>query len=255
MSDPQPTPATPNLLLQNVIITLLLPFFLEGAGGDVAQARQAAQALIIGCGGRTPLELLFTAQAFAFGAAALAALNHTALANAPDTIIIRLRASANALNRTAERCWKHVDQSLQRPVPGPLDAAEHAELMQQAARAVRIAATPVAARPATTPSSMAPAPVDAAPTLVAPSAPAPSSPIDDASVEMQALLATRTPEQRAGWAAAYADVAQEMAACLADLPPQQRHAATIQIRALATTAEALRQDVAEPPAAPDPQRT
>jgi hypothetical protein len=124
MSSTQTAIQTPTQLLREVIGTLLIPLFLETAGGDLALARAAAHQLLGSHGARTPLELLFTAQAFAFGMAALAVINQPPPEDASPSIALRMRNNASALNRASERCWNTVERSLQNWLPYPPDDPE-----------------------------------------------------------------------------------------------------------------------------------
>jgi hypothetical protein len=223
MSKTQSANEAPGLLLQEFIVALLIPLFLSTVGGDLGLARAAAHHVLTSHGARSPLELLFIAQAFAFGAAALVAIGEVPPDDTPASLKLHLRANANALSRSAERCCTLVERSLQRPLPSPLDPHEHAALMEAAARAKRITAAPIV-----------PAPITAG--------------------SAEPATATQPAPVRAVWAAAMADVAEEVAASYSNLSPQQRHAASIHIRALTSAAQTLQHETDPAPgAAPGPE--
>jgi hypothetical protein len=146
MSDPQTAIQTPTQLLKEVIAILLIPLFLETASGDLSLARAAAHQLLASHNARSPLELLFTAQAFAFGMAALGAINQPMPENATPSLALRIRTNANALNRSAERCWNAVERSLQNCwLPLPPEAVEEAERAVETAPDAQLPSAPVEA--------------------------------------------------------------------------------------------------------------
>jgi hypothetical protein len=256
----------PGVLIRNALVTLLIPLFLESTGNNPQYARLAAQELLASYGARSPMEWLFTALSFAFGTAALVAITQPIPEDASPSLALRIRANANALNRSAERCRVVVEQSVARPRPRQLDPQEEEALLAETARVVamtsgRTAPQPPTAKPAPNPPQATPAPapvaarsVSAQPTAPQPTAPqrtpAAARPVAPASMMQppvppmlalpsRAVSPAEDAAYKAAWASAMADVAQEMSAELDSLPPDQRYEATLKIRSLTETAQEL----------------
>ena len=86
------------------VLAFLIPFFLKGAAGDQALARQAAIHLLESHGAGTDQELLLAAEIIAFSFTTLDNLGKSmAYPDMPISTCLRLRSNANALSRRAER--------------------------------------------------------------------------------------------------------------------------------------------------------
>ena len=86
------------------ILAFLIPLFLKVAGGDTAQARQAAVQLLDCYGATTEAERILAAEIIAFSFATLDDLSRSVAD--PDMAIstrLRLRSNANALSRASDR--------------------------------------------------------------------------------------------------------------------------------------------------------
>src|SRR5208282_3374451 len=129
----------------------------------------------------------------------------------PVAIVLRLRANANALDRSAARNERALKTS-HPGAPAPA-AAEPNEEFDEAAVLASVAAAQNRAAAARGHMQAAEPPATPAPV------PAPA----------RVAVPTTSPEQRnrAMWAAAMADVAAECAADMANLPPVQRAEATL----------------------------
>jgi hypothetical protein len=256
----------PSVLIRNALVTLLIPLFLESTGNNPQYARLAAQELLTSCGARSPMEWLFTALSFAFGTAALVAITQPIPEDVSPSLALRIRANANALNRSAERCRVVVEQSVARPRPRQLDPQEEEALLAETARVVAMTSGRTAPQPAPNPPQAKPAPasiaarsVTAQPIIAQPTAPqrtapqrtpAAARPAGPASMMQppvppmlalpsRAVSPAEDAAYKAAWASAMADVAQEMSAELDSLPPDQRYEATLKIRSLTETAQEL----------------
>jgi hypothetical protein len=259
-------------LVQQALAILLMPLFLDIANGDVTLAHAAARELITGSDGRSPMEWLFTALAFAFGSESLAALAQPIPEEASQSMKLRVRANANALSRSSERCWNALQISLQAPLPQAYDPAENARLIEHTARVAQAVKSGNTAAPSTPqPVASAPAPASAekqspSRTMTAPPPPAPPAivwptPAAPATAVTSATWAPATSAApatsgapttsgpatsgarprtyRSAFADAMVDVAQEIAETLPGLPPDQLRAAKIQIEALTSSAQTL----------------
>ncbi|MBS0643915.1 MAG: hypothetical protein JSS43_28985 [Proteobacteria bacterium] len=89
----------------------LIPFFLEAAGGNRADARAAAEAAIAGLNPATMDEFFLAAQIVVYNLASFDSLRWSK--EAPDlapSAALRLRGNANAMHRAAMQCRKALDQ-------------------------------------------------------------------------------------------------------------------------------------------------
>src|ERR1700759_1164267 len=84
-------PARPGQIVMNLVVTLLTPFFLDAAGGNPGLARAAAFETVNQQAARDGLDLIFIAQAAAFGLAALDALSQSTQDGLPAEQTLRLR--------------------------------------------------------------------------------------------------------------------------------------------------------------------
>lgn len=93
----------PSDILIHLIVTLMVPMFLEAAGGELHFARMAALETVTSYRARTQADLIAIAQIVAFGFAALASLSQSLVDDVSLAMALRLRTTANGLNRSAEQ--------------------------------------------------------------------------------------------------------------------------------------------------------
>jgi hypothetical protein len=200
----EPTPLT------EVILSFLTPLMLAAGLTDTTLARRAAQEAIAAATPGAPLTA--TAQTIAF---AMAALDSLRLAAAPDAAVttkLRLRGNANALNRSAEQNRQALKRSLD-------DAAFYPPMTETGIPTLdndHLAEDTIIADAAATQKRAAQAHT------------APDSP-----------PTTAERQNRAMWASAMAEVANDFTASLATMRPDQRRVASIQAAALTSSANAL----------------
>src|SRR5689334_10571292 len=101
--DPSVAPAGSGAVLLNLILILLTPFFLAATDGNFALAHAAAWETVIAYRAQQRVSLVKVARAIAFSLAALDSLSLSMREDLAIPLILRLRANANALNRSAER--------------------------------------------------------------------------------------------------------------------------------------------------------
>ncbi|HET6608685.1 MAG TPA: hypothetical protein VFG62_18565 [Rhodopila sp.] len=99
----------PEAFLQTILhqIALLL---LQGAGGDMEAARQAAMATLAAYHPRTEIELRLAARIISFNLQALGALAQAADPDMPLTRVLRLRTGAVSLSREAEKAERRLEK-------------------------------------------------------------------------------------------------------------------------------------------------
>jgi hypothetical protein len=111
------------------ICMLLMPFFLIGAGDDPEKARTAVADLLRGYDPASVQELDLAARIVGFSAAALDNLRLSiAGPDRPDTKILRFRANAVSLSRSAEQCRTTL-KTIQAERPQPVAQAVPARLL------------------------------------------------------------------------------------------------------------------------------
>jgi hypothetical protein len=88
------------------ILRFMLPFYLDGAGGNVDVARAAIVELIEAHGAATAAELDLVGRQIGFSAAAMDNLRLSMRAGLSDTKVLQYRGNAVALSRSAEQCRK-----------------------------------------------------------------------------------------------------------------------------------------------------
>jgi hypothetical protein len=113
----RPNPNTPGRVLINLVITLLAPFFLAAADGDIGFARSAAAETIESDRRQTNADLITIALIIAFGLTALASLCQSTQDDLSPALALRLRSNASACNRAAEHNRRALKEY--RPGPGP----------------------------------------------------------------------------------------------------------------------------------------
>ncbi len=117
-------PEQPSDILLQLIVGVLAPLFLAGCAGDLGSARLAAMETLAAYQARTQSELVKIAQIIAFG---LAAMDNLRLSMTPDlslSMIARLRAGAQALNRAAQQNARALEKARRdNPPPAPARAA------------------------------------------------------------------------------------------------------------------------------------
>jgi hypothetical protein len=99
----------PEALLRTVLhqIALLL---LNGAGGDMEAARQAAAVTLSAYAPRTEVELHLAARIVSFSLQSLEALAQAANPEMPLTRVLRLRTGAVSLSREAEKAERRLEK-------------------------------------------------------------------------------------------------------------------------------------------------
>jgi type IV secretory pathway VirB2 component (pilin) len=208
----QTTPQTD--ILTQIVVALLAPMFFATTEGNLAQARTAALETITAYRIQNHASLLAVAKIIAFGLTTLSSLSLSMDEDLTIPLILRLRANANALDRSADRNQRALEQS--RTAAAPASQFDEATVLANVAEAkARAAAAQAQLRH-----------------------PAPQAP---AHQQATPAATPTTPEQqhRAMWANAMANVASELAADMARLPPAQRAEAKLRANALSTTANDL----------------
>jgi hypothetical protein len=189
--------------------------FLAVTRGDVNQARAAAIGTVSAYRAETHADILIVAQIIAFGIAALGSLSLAMADNISVALILRLRGNAVSASRAGEQCRRALANSPAHTTP---DAAgdsypDEATITAQLARVREQAA----------------ARTEPPPAPEQPPQPA-LSPADQKSNDQL---------HRDAWANAMIDVAAEMAADMAHLPPAGRRTASIRAAALSSAASEL----------------
>ena len=188
----------PSEALMALIVSLLAPIFLGVTAGDPNLARLAAWETIAAYQARNQADLIAIAQIIAYGLAALGSLSLSMDDNISVTMALRLRGNANALNRSAEQNRRALAKTETAPQP-PVDTAYETEVL------ANLEATKARVAEARARLHQAPP----APTQV----PTPALTLEDKQLQ-------------AAWAAAMTDVADEVTASIAHLPPAERKEAS-----------------------------
>jgi hypothetical protein len=255
------TTVRPLDILTNLIVAFLTPMFLATTGGDLNQARTAAIETVNAYTARHPADLLLIGQSIALGLAVLSSISLSMAENIPINLILRLRGNAASLHRAADKCRSALadpQHDVCEPVLSDVDLQAEQDIIAEVARTRQRAADYEA-------SLTQPPAAPASPLL-----PPPEYPDSPATMKaaMAALLADserriaeadtalkatgqpipKAPRQapatedeyfRSAWSTAMADVADELTAGIANLPPGERRAAGIRAAALNTTANHL----------------
>jgi hypothetical protein len=223
-------------VLINLIVTLLAPMFLLGAGGDTSFARIAALETITAYRVQNHVGLLLVAKIVAFGLTALGSPGLSMTDDLSIPLILRLRANANALNRSAERAERMLGETrFTRAAAEPDTDLNEATVLAGVAEVQERAAAARAAVQAAQLSARAESAPSPPPTPVLPPQPAPVL----ASQPAPNPATAQDQRNRAQWAVAMADVAAECVAEMATLPPAKRREAKLRAAALSSTANSL----------------
>jgi hypothetical protein len=201
-------------ILLNLIVTFLAPLFLSVSNGDINHARFAAFETVNAYRAQTQSDLITIAQIIGFGLAALDSLSLSMQDNLSPSMVLRLRANANACSRSAEQNRRALNDrpaATAAPLPDQDNTAEEAVILAHVAATQQRTAAAQATRQATQPQPATP--------------PAPPPITDQQRQEM--------------WAAAAARVASEYTTGLADLPHAQRRTATLKAAMLSSCANDL----------------
>lgn len=275
---PHESPAHPGDILMTLIAAVLAPLFLTASGADIALARLAAIETVNAYRARSHTDLMAIAQIIGCGLAALGSLGLSMADDLSLSMILRLRGNAVSLNRAADQNRRALTASQAAPfdTAQPIDAftppdPDHeatvlanlaaarkltAEAMASlrtpepapAAVALPIPSTTPVATPAVVPVAVVPVvfvPVAARPIVpvVAPTAPvdAPMTPGDHpiSQRRWQILLAS-----------AMTDVAAEVTAGIANLPPAERAMASRKAGLLSSAASDVILGKTPPPMKP-----
>jgi hypothetical protein len=208
------TPIRAADLLMHLITSLLAPMFLGVAGGDINFARMAAIETVTDYRAQNQAGLIAVVQIIAFGLAALGSLSLSMADDISVNMALRLRSNANACNRSAEQNRRALDKSNAKQPDDPeiLAAVPEDDFFLTPAAEQLLAAESTArlnhwqTRPAAIPAP---------------------------------------PDQEA-WAHAMVLQADAIAVTLLDLPPDERQAALMQIEALHSCIDEMRQGHATP---------
>jgi hypothetical protein len=223
-----PRPLQPAEILINLIVTLLTPMFLTGAGGDLTYARMAAFETIQAYRAETNADLIVAAKIIAFGLAALGSLCLSMADDLPISMVLRLRANANACSRSEEKNRRALQQTRFESETAPL---------QQPRPAPQMAPPPPAPEPAP---EIEPEPEISEAALLASVVETQKRTAKHLATfthpASQATAGTDEQHRNAMWAASAASVAAETAATLPNLPPEERRAALIWIAATSDAA-------------------
>ncbi len=241
----------PGNILLNLVVTLLAPMFLPASGGNLGFARQAALQTVRDYQIEAQADLIIVAQIIAFGLAALGSLSLSMADDLSLSMTLRLRANANACNRSAGQNR----QALRGGQPCVMTPAGEAALDEAAVLASVAAAQAATLQPLPPASPSSPTPTDTPSTNTAPvnappigaasiphhlqppaTVPQPPPP---ASTAAKPAAAISDSERQSMWAAGAARIAAEFAAQLPDLPPAERRAATIKAAMLSSCAHDL----------------
>jgi hypothetical protein len=223
-------------ILTNLIVTFLTPMFLATTGGDLNQAHAAATETVNAYTARHPADLLLIGQSIALGLAVLSSISLSMAENIPINLILRLRGNAVSLHRAADKCRSALADPQQEPPLSDADLQLEQEIIAEVTRTRQRAA-------------------DYQASLAHPQAP--DSPVTVKAVSERRIaepeaapkstsqpIPRHTPKTedeyfRSAWSTAMADVADELTAGIANLPPAERRAAGIRANALNTTANHL----------------
>jgi hypothetical protein len=210
MTDPNPTS---NVFL-DLIVAFLAPMFLAVTGGDINQARAAAIATVNAYRAETHADILTVAQIVAFGIAALGSLSLAMADDLSISLILRLRGNAVSASRAGEQCRRALASSPMRTTPDAVTKPylDEATITAQLEQVRQQAAARTEPKPA-------------------PQQPPQPPPVSVKQPDAQL--------HRDAWANAMMDVAAEMAAEMAHLPPAGRRTASIQAAALSSVASEL----------------
>ena len=252
----------PTDLVMSALIAFLMPMLLPTTGGDLALARATAIQTVKAYAARNPAELLLVGESIALGLAVIDSVSLSMAENIPINLILLLRGNAASLHRAADKCRSALadpQRDVYEPVLSDVDLQAEQDIIAEVARTRQRAADYEA-------SLTQPPAAPASPLL-----PPPEYPDSPATMKaaMAALLADSerriaeadsalkatgqpipkaTPRQapatedeyfRSAWSTAMADVADELTAGIANLPPGERRAAGIRAAALNTTANHL----------------
>ena len=215
-------PVHPSAMLLDLVLALLAPLFLGVSAGNVEIARLAALETVNAYRARNQADLLTVAQLFAFGLATLSSLSLSMADDLSLSMILRLRGSANALNRSAEkhRCAREREDHQAAPPQQALEGRDEPSEQPVDAPPSAPARTMTGVADASTPDALPSASMASRPT--APTAsPAPH---DARQSTLAAGVARSSQDCRAG---------------LPHLQPAQRPDSSLRAAALSSTANGL----------------
>jgi hypothetical protein len=240
----------PSGIVMSLIVAFLTPMFLAVSGGDFNYARIAAIETVNAYRIQNHADLIAIAQIIAFGLAALGSLGQSMADDLPLAMVLRLRANATALSRSAERNRRaltpsHVTEATPYHAATTVGAETHfpAEYhdLDDAERMASMAPDGELAADARTASNSGQH-TDAQAPFAVPEAFAMAAP-------PATVVAEKAAEKRhqTMWAIAMVSEAQEITASIPGLPPAERRAASIRAAALSSGANELVTGVSPPP--------
>ncbi len=229
--------AVPANTLANLILALLAPMFLWSTAGDIRLAYAAAAETVNEFRIANRLSLFTVAKIIAFDIATLSSLSLSMYEDVSMLLALRLRGSANSLDRSAERNRRTLEQESR--TGGPATAVSVEAAVAEAQRMIREAKATV--RPSA-PAREAhpnddPAPDTETPPVAAPAVPPAATPAPRTAAE----------QRQSAWSDAMTAVAEEFAADLEHLPPDERWKEMARIKALTTAAGDLTSGAAPSP--------
>jgi hypothetical protein len=229
----------PSAILMSLITAVMAPIFLGVSGGDIGRARMAATETVHAYGARDQADLIAVAQILAFGLAALGSLSLSMADDIAILMVLRLRGSAVACNRSAEQNRRALTGSqADNWLPPRHDPVTEPE----------IPSGPVENDPSPEPAAFLNA--AAARLLAAESHARLQQPPGHIPVPSPVPAAARTPAEKRHqemWAIAMAKEASEITAGLPKLPTAEREAAAMRAALLSSTAHDLTHGAPVPP--------
>lgn len=238
----------------NFILTLLVPMFLRLSGGDIGLARQAAAEAVDAYRAPNAADLIVIAQIVAFGMAAVDSAGQSMEEGINPILAMRLRASAFACNRSADRGRRSLVSRSSMPKSAAPKAARNPARNDTVVNAEPSAATPAAMPLEPDNHLLSPAAADM---LAAESA----ARLRDGAKFMKQTPApiaapiaapdptSKIPQKRYNemWAIAMVKEADDISAGIPHLPQAERDQALSQAEALRRTAGEVMSGVRSPP--------
>jgi uncharacterized protein YbjQ (UPF0145 family) len=191
---------SPGTNLINLLLALLAPMFLWSTAGDIRLAHIAAAETLREYRVTNRLSLLMVAKIIAFDIATLSSLSQSMYEDVSISLALRLRGNANSLDRSGERNRLALEAFSHSAADAGADASVGAEIAQ-AEQMVRDGRTRVHAD--------------------GPGAPEPAAaPVAPGAASLDACTPAEPPQP--AWSDAMTTVADELAAGLDNVPPEQR---------------------------------
>jgi hypothetical protein len=113
-----------SLVFLETIIGPMVPWFLAAAGGDRELARHTVLTMLASYNVHTEQEIRLAAEITIFSCGTLAALGKSADPDLPLNVVLRLRGSANALQRSKHQCQFVLDRLRKERMAVPASQSE-----------------------------------------------------------------------------------------------------------------------------------